>query len=124
MKKLIAILLMFTVTCGVYASYFEVQVPMSDKHVYGERTTLTTGHFQTTVNTLDASGRAYAPGQGAHYAPGGPRRVQGEDEDDDRETEDPFFDQVQPIGDTPWFFMCMCACALAFIIYRRTRKQS
>ena len=87
---------------SAYASYFEVQVPMSEKQtstqMFGHQP-LTTGHFGTTVHTLDQSGRAYTPGQSSSSSSGitGPRRVGGNDHSD----------EINPVphGDTPWLFI-------------------
>ena len=85
---------------------------------------LTNGRFQTTVNPIDDNGRAYAPGQapsGAQHTPGGPRRVAGEDEDDPRESGDPYIDSpAYPLGDTPWFIMAILA--LGYIANRARRR--
>lgn len=84
---------------------------------------LTTGHFGTTVHALDQSGRAYSPGQMATTATYGPHRAKKVDPDaDDPDPNDE--SEVLPLGDTPWFFICVCACVCAFLIYKRTRKQS
>lgn len=102
---------------------------MSDKQtstqMFGHQP-LTTGHFGTTVNALDQNGRAYTPGQMASMGNSGPRRgkkVDGENPEDPTQTPDPFDCDVLPLGDTPWLFMCVCACVCAFLIYKRTRKQ-
>ena len=83
---------------------------------------LTTGHFGTTVHALDQSGRAYTPGQMSTTAAYGPHRGKkvDPDEDDPEPNEESL---VYPLGDTPWLFMCVCACVCAFLIYKRTRKQ-
>ena len=108
-------------TLGAYASYFEVQVPMSSH----QQTTmlsqqpLTSGRFQTSVNSLDENGHAYAPGQsssGKNYAPGGPRRVSHDDDEDD-----PYMGNVVPLGDTPWFIMLLLS--LGYIAFRLFRKK-
>ena len=117
-------------TLGAYASFFEVQVPMSERtSVYGvkstalgERTSLTDGHFRTSVQPVDGFGHAYSPGQssdGNSYTPGGPRRVLGEDEDDPRETEDPLWGNVAPIGPTPYILFVLLLAAYAVIKRRR-----
>lgn len=93
-----------------------------------EQGTFVNGHFQTTVNALDINGHSYAPGQtpsGGGYRPGQIRRVSGEDEDDDRETEDPFFDKVQPVGNIPWIFMLILSLGyFCFKLITRTRARS
>ena len=78
------------------------------------------GRFSTYVPDVDeTSGQSYSPGRS--NAPGGPRRVQGDDEDDERETEDPFYDKVVPLGDTPWFIMLLLS--LSYIAFRLFRKK-
>ena len=87
-------------TLGAFASYFEVQVPMSQQQTpVMTQQPLTSGRFQTTVNPLDDNGCAYAPGQSTS----GPRRV-GPGPGGGLPS-DPFM----PIGDTPWLIMALLA---------------
>lgn len=112
---------------GTYASYFEVQMPISaqttmttsmrstSSYVTSTATTSTarpTGHFCTTVNALDESGRSYAPGAERSYKPYRPYRVNGEDEGEN--SEDPF---MEPIGDTPWILFALLIAG--YVVYRR-----
>lgn len=81
------------------------------------------GRFSTYVPDVDnVSGQSYSPASSNH-APGGPRRVKGEDEDDERETDDPGLpSNFVPITDTPWMIMALLALAyIAFIAYRRRK---
>lgn len=117
---------MCAVTLGAYASFFEVQVAMSEKRAYGERVELTDGHFHTTIQLIDDFGHAYSPGQstsGGSYSPNGPRRVGHKDDEDD-----PFMpSQVAPIGDIPWGVMVILI--IAYVAYylirmRQSRKRT
>ena len=83
---------------------------MSDKQtstqMFGHQP-LTTGHFGTTVNTLDQFGHAYSPGQaatGTNKVRRG-KKVDGENPEDPTQTPDPFDCDVLPLGDTPWLFI-------------------
>lgn len=102
---------------AAYASFFEVQVPMSERSAaygvrsatLGEKTALTDGHFHASVQPIDAFGHAYYPGQsseGNSYTPAGPRRV-GHDDDED----DPMMNNVAPVGNIPWFFLALLLAA-------------
>lgn len=96
---------------GTYASYFEVQVPLS------AQTTMTTsvrptGHFCTTVNTLDESGCSYAPSAERSYKPYRPRRVE-----DDSPEDDPYMGNHTPVGDTPYVFFALLIAG--YVVYRR-----
>ena len=123
MKRLIAILFVCAVTLGAYASFFEVQVAMSEKRAYGEKVELTNGHFQTTVQPIDDFGHAYSPGQsasGGTHTPNGPRRVGHKDDEDD-----PCMpSQVAPIGDVPWGIMVILIIAyVAYFLIRMKHAQ-
>lgn len=98
---------MCAVTLGAYASFFEVQVAMSEKRAYGEKVELTDGHFHTTIQPIDDFGHAYSPGQstsGGSYSPNGPRRVGV-----GGLPPDPF---MPPVGDIPWILF-----AILIIVY-------
>lgn len=128
MKKLFKNIVLF---CLLFLSptasaiSFELQVPMTAKDA-GVTTlqhrSLADGHFQTSVNSLDENGYAYAPeqmAQGRHYAPGGPRRT--ERDEDPNPSDPPGMDT--PVGDTPWILMALLAlCYLTFISFRATSR--
>lgn len=122
MKRLIAILFMCAVTLGAYASFFEVQVAMSEKRAYGEKVELTDGHFHTTIQPIDDFGHAYSPGQstsGGSYSPNGPRRVGHKDDEDD-----PFMpSQVAPVGDIPWILLAFLMIVYIATIVPRTHSR-
>ncbi len=90
---------------------------------------LTSGRFSTTVNPLDDNGYSYSPGQassGSQYAPGRPRRVNGENEDDERESDDPNIpSNYTPLSDTPWLlFLLLGVGYIAFITYRKYKIRA
>ena len=112
---------------STYASYFEVQVPMSaqttmttpmrstSSYVPSTATTSAarpTGHFSTTVNALDESGCSYAPGTDRSYKPYRPRRVE-----DDSPEDDPYMGNHTPIGDTPYILFALLLAG--YVVYRR-----
>ena len=107
-----------------YASYFEVQVPMTHQQTQQVvmHQPLTNGRFQTTVNPIDGNGCAYAPGQapsGAQHTPGGPNRV-GPIGGGGTDPSDPYAGDAVPLGDAPWFIMAILA--LGYIAYRARRR--
>ena len=71
------------------------------------------GHFTTSVQELDDSGCAVAPGH-AHYKPR-PRKLDGENEGNDNGG--PMDD---PIGDTPWLLFILLAAA--YIAHKRYKN--
>lgn len=112
---------MCAVTLGAYASFFEVQVPMSERQqTYGERVSFSTGHFQTTIQPIDDNGHAYTPGQ----TPSGPRRVGpiggGETGGNGGLPSDPMWGDVAPIGPTPYILFILLLAAYVVIKRRRT----
>ena len=134
MKKLLVILailltLPFREGLGVgslHASYFEVQVPMSERQQafgtkqYGERQVVATGHFCTTVNAIDEYGHAYSPGQSAN--PSGPRRGKKVEENDFED--DPFMpSNVVPVGDVPWILLAFLIIVYIATIVPRTHSR-
>ena len=84
---------------------------------------LTSGRFQTSVNSLDENGRAYSPGQ----TPTGPRRVGpggggNPNPGSGGLPSDPFWTEVVPLGDTPWLIMALLALLyIASRVYMRAR---
>ena len=109
---------------SVYASYFEVQVPMSDKQAQTQMFShqpLATGHFSTTVNTLDPNGHAYSPGQSA-VGNSGPHHAKKVSHDDDED--DPFMGNVVPIGETPFALFALLLLAYMTVRLRDRRKKA
>ena len=160
MKQLIVILFC-AFSLSAYASYFEVQVPMSSQSsTYAVHTTssaqvttvgggayhpsqtvinmqstarqiqtaaIPSGRFTTYVPAVGKDGHAYFPGQAttSNSGPHRAKRVLGEDEDDERETEDPFMpSQAAPIGDTPWWFILLLSFACVGYKRRQQRKKA
>ena len=140
MKKILVILLLLLALpfnegtgarADIFTSRYGVQVPMSERKIdygarqihYGEKSTLTNGHFQTMVSALDINGHSYAPGQeptGQGYRPGQIRRV-GHDDDED----DPMMGNVVPVGNTPWILMLILSLGyFCFKLITRTRARS
>lgn len=139
---LICLLLLSAVT---YASPYGVQVPMSSPQpmqasyrpsqtVINMSSTSRTatmqggsyrpsGHFTSSVPTLNSYGAAQAP---TSYTPGhtGPRRVSGNEGDtEDEITAEPNGDSsIAPIGDVPWLFMFILLAA--YVFYHRKRQST
>lgn len=115
---------------STHASYFEVQVAMTEPQpvqVLGHHT-LTTGRFTTTVNPLDETGLAYAPGQytpGQTYNPSSsskPHRAKKVEEDDYED--DPFMGKVVPIGENAELCFLLLVAAYFGLKIRKNRKKA
>ena len=124
MKRFIYILFC-ALSLNAYASYFEVQVPMTEQQqvqVIGHRT-IATGHFSTTVNSLSSGGIAYAPGQtpGTSLSSGPHRAKKVEDEDYE---DDPFMGNFVPLGSTPWVLFLLLILAYGGVKIRNQRKKA
>ncbi len=104
------------------ASYFELQVPMTEKQSYGEQQ-IVKGHFTTTVNAIDEYGHAYTPGS----TPTGPRRVGpiggGGSGGNGGLPSDPFWTEVVPIGDIPWVLLVILIIVYIAAIVPRTHSR-
>lgn len=124
MRRFIVILFC-ALSLSAYASYFEVQVPMSDKQAQTQMFShqpLATGHFQTTVNTLDPNGHAYLPGQSA-AGNNGLHRAKKVSHDDDED--DPYLpSNVVPLGSTPWALFLLLILAYGGVKIRNQRKKA
>ena len=124
MRRFIVILFC-ALSLSAYASYFEVQVPMSDKQAQTQMFShqpLATGHFQTTVNTLDPNGHAYLPGQSA-AGNNGPHHAKKVSHDDDED--DPYLpSNVVPLGSTPWVLFLLLMIAYGGVKIRNQRKKA
>ena len=78
------------------------------------------GRFTTYVPAIDADGHAYTPSQitAGDTSPHRPHiRKVGHDDDED----DPFMNNVDPIGDTPWILFLLLAIGYGFF---KLRKRS
>lgn len=115
---------------STHASYFEVQVAMTEPQpvqVIGHHI-LTTGQFTTTVNPLDETGLAYAPGQytpGQTYNPSSsskPHRAKKVEEDDYED--DPFMSNVMPVRETPYVLFGLLILAYLGIKIKSRRKKA
>ena len=114
---------------SAYASYFEVQVAMTEPQpvqVIGHHT-LTTGRFTTTVNPLDEAGIAYAPGQNApgqtyNATSSKPHRAKKVEEDDYED--DPFMGKVVPVEDNAWLCFVLLTAAYMGLKIRKKRKKA
>jgi len=116
-KRVFHIIICILAVLDLHASYFELHVPLTSKTEAAVSHPVSTGRFHTTVHALDANGNAYAPGQsatGAHYAPGGPRRVNGEDSQYDNPDPSP-----TPVGDTPW--LIIAGLGFIYMMYRKKK---
>lgn len=123
MRRFIVILFC-ALSLSAYASYFEVQVPMSDKQAQTQMFShqpLATGHFSTTVQPIDACGRAYAPGQVPAGNASGPQHLRRVSHDDDED--DPFMGNVVPIGETPFALFALLLLAYMTVRLRDRRKK-
>ena len=140
MKKILSILLLLLALpfnqgmgarADIFTSRYGVQVPISERKTdygarqihYGEKSTLTNGHFQTTVNALDVYGHAYCPGQMTNGNTSIPNRgrMVGHDDDED----DPMMGNVVPVGNIPWILMLILSLGyFCFKLITRTRARS
>lgn len=102
-------------------------MPLSEKPAIGsafQHQPLTTGHFQTNVQPLDANGYSYSPGSVPSGGAPRPRKVNGENDDDERETTDPNGDgKVFPLGETPYVMMLILAITYIILTIRRRKKR-
>lgn len=98
---------------------------MSDKQAQTQMFShqpLATGHFQTTVNTLDPNGHAYLPGQSA-AGNNGPHHAKKVSHDDDED--DPYLpSNVVPLGSTPWVLFLLLMIAYGGVKIRNQRKKA
>ena len=79
------------------------------------------GRFTTYVPTIDVNGHAYTPSQitAGETAPHRPHiRKVGHDDDED----DPFMDNVDPIGNTPW--MLFVLLAIGYGCYKLRKRNA